>query len=73
MNKTIVKNIIKAVNNELDNGLVYVIIETDCHRYNCYEPIYIYDDGDKIAFYDDDDTRIVLHHKSIDSIKIADM
>lgn len=73
MNKTIVENIIKAVNNEVENGLVYVVIESGCHRYNCYELIYIYDDGDRIAFYDDDNTRIVLHHKSINSIKIADM
>ena len=73
MNSITVKNIIKAINNEIKNGLVYVIIESGCHRYNCYETIYIYDDGDRIAFYDDDDTRIVLHHKSIDSIKITDM
>ena len=73
MNKTIVENIIKAINNEVENGLVYIIIESGCHRYNCYEHIYIYDNGDRIAFYDDDDTRIVLHYKSIDSIKIADM
>lgn len=73
MNKIIVENIIKAINNEVENGLVYVIIESGCHKYNCYEHIYIYDDGDRIAFYDDYDARIVLHHKSIDSIKIADM
>ena len=73
MNNITVKNIIKAINNEVENGLVYVIIESGCHKYNCYEAIYIYDDGNRIAFYDDYNTRIVLHHKNIDSIKIADM
>ena len=73
MNSITVKNIIKAINNEVKNGLVYIIIESGCNIYNCYEAIYIYDDGDRIAFYDDNDNRIILHHKSIDSIKITDM
>lgn len=33
----------------------------------------IYDEGNKIGFYDDEDTRIILNHKEIDGIKIAKM
>lgn len=71
MTRILVKNILKAVNYELNNGLVYVIIETGRNKYNCYESIDIYDCG--IGFDDDYNERITLGFKDINSIKIEEM
>lgn len=73
MTEILLENIIKAINTELKNGLIYVVIDNNYNHYNCYEPIDIYDGGNKIGFYDDEDTRIILNHKEIDGIKIAKM
>ena len=70
MTEILLESIIKAINTELKNGLIYVVID---NNYNCYEPIDIYDRGNKIGFYDDEDIRIILNHKEIDGIKIAKM
>ena len=67
MTEILLESIIKAINTELKNGLIYVVID---NNYNRYEPVDIYDDGNKIGFYD---TRIILNHKEIDGIKIAKM
>ena len=62
MTEILLENIIKA--SELKNGLIYVVIDNNYNHYNCYEPIDIYDGGNKIGFYED--TRIILNHKEID-------
>lgn len=69
MTEILLESIIKAINTELKNGL----IDNNYNHYNCYEPIDIYDGGNKIGFYDDEDTRSILNHKEIDGIKIAKM
>ena len=73
MTEILLESIIKAINTELKNGLIYVVIDNNYNHYNCYEPIDIYDGGNKIGFYDDEDTRIILNHKEIVGIKIAKM
>lgn len=73
MTEILLESIIKTINTELENGLIYVVINNNYNYYNCYEPIDIYDGGNKIGFYDDENTRIILNHKEIDSIKIAKM
>lgn len=73
MTEILLESIIKAINTELKNGLIYVVIDNNYNHYNCYEPIDIYNGGIKIGFYDDEDTRIILNHKEIDGIKIAKM
>ena len=72
MTEILLESIIKAINTELKNGLIYVVIDNNYNHYNCYEPIDIYDGGNKIGFYDED-IRIILNHKEIDGIKIAKM
>lgn len=62
MTEILLESIIKAINTELKNGLIYVVID---NNYN-----HFYDGGNKIGFYD---TRIILNHKEIDGIKIAKM
>ena len=65
MTEILLESIIKAINTELKNGLIYVVIDTIIIVMN------LYDGGNKIGFYDD--TRIILNHKEIDGIKIAKM
>lgn len=71
MTEILLESIIKAINTELKNGLIYVVIDNNYNHYNCYEPIDIYDGGNKIGFYDDEDTRIrsrirkiIIHYNS---------
>ena len=71
MTRTLVKNIVKAINYELGNGLVYAVIEFANQKYNCYEPItYL---GDSISFIDDYDKEIEVDCNLINSIKIEEM
>lgn len=70
MQRTTLKSIIKAINNDIKNGLIYVVIEDESHHYVCYNPIDIYDDGLEIAFFDDDNNSIMLYCDDIFSIKI---
>lgn len=71
MTKTLVENILKAISYELNNGLVYAVIETGRNKYNCYESIDIHDC--EIGFDDDYNERITLDFKDINSIKIEEM
>lgn len=45
MTEILLESIIKAINTELKNGLIYVVIDNNYNHYNCYKPI----DGIKIA------------------------
>lgn len=65
MTDLMLRNVVEAINHELKNGLIYVVIEDYCHYYKTYEPITIYSD--------DDNNYITLHHKAIDSIKIVEV
>lgn len=67
MTEILLESIIKAINTELKNGLIYVVIDNNYNHYNCYEPI---DVEIKQVFMM---TRIILNHKEIDGIKIAKM
>lgn len=73
MTEILLKSIIEAINTELKNGLICVVIDNNYNHYYCYEPIVIYNDGIKIGFYDDEDTRIILNHKEIDGIRIVNL
>lgn len=71
MTRTLVKNIVKAINYELGNCSVYAVIEFANQKYNCYEPItYL---GDSISFIDDYDKEIEVDCNLINSIKIEEM
>ncbi len=72
MNKLLLKNIIKAINTELKNGLISVEIESNNHHFVCYKPIDIDYDGNMISVYINDDC-IKIHYKTIDSIKIVEL
>lgn len=39
MTEILLESIIKAINTELKNGLIYVVINNNYNHYNCYEPI----------------------------------
>lgn len=71
MNNLLVENIIKAVNNELKNGLLCITIICDFHHYITHKPINIYSDEAKIGIYDNDTYCIMLNNKAIDSIEIV--
>ena len=73
MTNSMLKNIIETINRELKNGLIYVVIEDDYTYYKSYEPITIYNDGEEISIHDEDDNHITLHHKAVESIKIAEI
>ena len=73
MTNSMLKNIIETINYELKNGLIYVVIEDDYNYYKSYEPITIYNDGEEISIHDEDDNHITLHHKVVESIKIAEI
>ena len=73
MTDLMLRNVVEAINHELKNGLIYVIIEDYCHYYKSYEPITIYNDGEEISIHDEDDNHITLHHKVVESIKIAEI
>lgn len=73
MTDLMLRNVVEAINHELKNGLIYVVIEDYCHYYKTYEPITIYSDGVQIGIHDDDNNYITLHHKAIDSIKIVEV
>ena len=71
MIRTLVENIVKAINYELGNCSVYAIIEFRGQKYNCYEPItYL---GDSISFVDDYNKEIKVDCKLINSIKVEEM
>lgn len=71
MTKILVENIVKAINYELSNGLVYAIIEFRSQKCNCYKPItYL---GDSISFIDDYNKEIKVDCKVINSIKIEEV
>lgn len=71
MTRILVENIVKAINTELNNGLIYVVIDFANQKYNCYEPItYL---GDSISFVDDYNKEIEVDCNLIDSIKIEEM
>lgn len=71
MTRILVENIVKAINHELGNCSVYVVIEFRSQKYNCYEPItYL---GDSISFIDDYNKEIKVDCKLINSIKIEEM
>ena len=67
------RNVVEAINHELKNGLIYVIIEDYCHYYKSYEPITIYNDSEEISIHDEDDNHITLPLKVVESIKIAEI
>ena len=73
MTDLMLRNVVEAINHELKNGLIYVIIEDYYHYYKSYEPITIYSDGVEIGIHDDDGNYITLHHKVVESIKIAEI
>ena len=73
MTDLMLRNVVEAINHELKNGLIYVIIEDYYHYYKSYEPITIYSDGVEIGIHDDDGNYITLHHKAVESIKIAEI
>ena len=43
MTEILLESIIKAINTELKNGLIYVVIDNNYNHYNCY------DGGNKIG------------------------
>lgn len=67
------KNVVEVINHELKNGLIYVVIEDYCTYYKSYEPITINSDGTEINICDEDNNHITLHHKAIQSIKVAEV
>nr|DAG02404.1 MAG TPA: hypothetical protein [CrAss-like virus sp. ctXt06] len=73
MKNQIVKDIIKAVNDELKNGLICIVFEDKYRCYNCYEPVEICDDSNAIKFYDDCNEHIILYDKDICNIEVFDM
>ena len=73
MTNSMLKNIIETINHELKKGLIYVVIEDGCNYYKSHESITIYNDGIEIGIHDEDDNHITLHHKAVESIKIAEI
>ena len=73
MTNSMLKNIIETINRELKNDLIYVVIEDNNNYYKSYEPITIFNDGEEISIHDEDDNHITLHHKAVESIKIAEI
>ena len=39
MTEILLESIIKAINTELKNGLIYVVIDNNYNHYNCYVSI----------------------------------
>ena len=73
MTNSMLKNIIETINREVKKGMIYVVIEDGCNYYKSYEPITIYNDSEEISIHDEDDNHITLHHKAVESIKIAEI
>lgn len=71
MNKQIVQKLINIANEAMRIEPTYIIIGVDKEYYNCYEEITV--DEDHIGFVDDDDNKVVLEYKEIDSIKVSEI
>lgn len=71
MTRTLVENVVKAINWELNNGLVYVEFTISGKTYITYTPINY--DNDVIRFVDGCNNSVELVCKAIDEINIIEL